>query len=397
MRSVEVAGHQAAAEGHSRRGRCLITYHRPGAPRSFIRFDTQFDNAGDCLINRELVRLLATRGSVCLDLSACPKLFADEILTGLPPDVCRRWSPWPFVLELLAARVRGRRCYWFLMPGGISGRPRAGAIGLWIRDQLLTITALLGVRICQVGASFGDLSAVHLAVWRRRRRWLYRLFPRDSISADYLRGHGIHSDGCIPDLAFNMFATPSASSRPAAGRGVARVGGLSFRTDQYSQQADDVADVLKSLSRCGGDSTMVWRPIIQVARDRHGMQRLQQHVQSEGLVVEQPVDRHDDVEACLRFYQGLSLVVSNRLHVLLMAASQGGRILALVGGPGGAKLEGILRDLGLEHAIIRSGWTPVGNELPAGGQLNGEEQRRTLHRAFDELLEITSTRSTTWP
>lgn len=68
-----------------------------------------------------------------------------------------------------------------------------------------------------------------------------------------------------------------------------------------------------------------------------------------------------------------------------MAASQGARILALTSGPGGTKLEGILRDLGLETAIIgqQAGLWP-------GMPVTGTEQCRELNRAFDTLLEMPS-------
>lgn len=355
-----------------------------------MRFATQFDNAGDCLINRELVRLLVQRGGVWLDFGACPRRFGDQILAALPPDCQRRWSRWPFYLAMLGARLRGRRCYWFLMPGGISGPRQGGALLSRIRDLPLPIAAVLGVRICQVGASFSGLSRQHLATWRWRRRWLYRICPRDSSSGEYLQTHGIHHDGCIPDLAFNLFAAGGGSNTPPAPPGDASVGCLSFRTDQYPRQAMEMAHLLGDLCRRSGMGGMRWRSIVQVGRDRPGMETMLDQWrfqwQSQGLCVEPPVDLHDDVEGCLRYYQGLSLAISNRLHVLLMAASQGVRILALTNGPWGAKLEGILRDLGLHEAIIDTGNVDAGQPLKPGMLLHGEEQHRILHRAFDDLL-----------
>lgn len=366
-------------------GRCLGCDPDPAAPLSFVRFATQFENAGDCLINRELVRLLAERGGVWLDLGGCPQGFGDQILAALPPDSRRRWSRWPFYLAMLRARLRGRRCYWFLMPGGISGRRKDGALMGGLRDLPLPIAAAMGVRICQVGASFGGLSRGHLATWRWRRRWLHRICPRDSTSAAYLQAHGIRHDGCIPDLAFNLFTPSGATTAAVPERGEQAIGCLSFRTDLYPQQASDVAAAAMALLRRPGAATMAWRPIVQVARDRPAMQTLQRELQAQGLPVDPPVDLHADLEACLGFYRGLSLAISNRLHVLLMAASQGARILALTSGPGGAKLEGILRDLGLEGAII----VQEAGLLP-GMPVSGAEQCRQLHRAFDALLEIPS-------
>ena len=74
-------------------------------------------------------------------------------------------------------------------------------------------------------------------------------------------------------------------------------------------------------------------------------------------------------------------MVSNRLHVLLMAASQGARILAVTDGPGGAKLEGILGDLGLQAAATTSARLAEGRADDLGVALDGTGQRARLRHA----------------
>ncbi|MFM8409421.1 MAG: hypothetical protein ACKOCT_04020, partial [Alphaproteobacteria bacterium] len=89
----------------------------------------------------------------------------------------------------------------------------------------------------------------------------------------------------------------------------------------------------------------------------------------------------------LAFYREVSLVVSNRLHVLLAAASQGARILAVVDEPAGAKLEGVLRDLGLSSAVVSSADLERGVAgLDRASPVDGTAMRERLRRAFDELL-----------
>lgn len=355
-------------------------------PFSFVKLSTQFDNAGDCLINRELVRLLAERGNVCLDLSACPAFFADQIVGALPRATGIRVSRWPFYLHLVRERLRGSRCYWFLMPGGITGQPPPGRLAHWIRDLPLPIAAALGIRVCLIGASFASLSKQHLAIWRRRQSWLFRLSPRDTESARYLDAHGIRHAACIPDLAFNLFRDPPFNSQPQADRD--SIGCLSFRTDQFERQAADISQISARICREIGAETH-WQTLVQVGRDRSGMEELTRQLRAAGIRIDAPVDCHQDVEACLAFYRHVSVVVSNRLHVLLMAASQGARIIALTAGPGAAKLDGILDDLGFtQAALLRdSQATADGGGKPSIGH-SGAAMRRVLEQSLDELLDL---------
>lgn len=353
-------------------------------PLSFIRLSTQFENVGDCLINRELVRLVSEQGEVCLDTRSCPSGFARQVEHACPSDRLRTPS-WSFYGEMLRQRCRRRSCYWFLMPGAITaGGRREGRFRSLLRDVPLWLAALIGVRVCQVGVSFGELSNSRIAVWRRRRRYLFRLSPRDQMSATSLRSGGIAPDPVIPDLSFELFSTssPALHNRPS----LPRTACLSFRTDQYASQLDEVAAVAHAVCRNSTPDT-TWRPLVQVARDRPGMECIRSRLTESGFALPPVEDLHFDVERCLEFYRGQSLVVSNRLHALLMGASQGARILAVAEGPGGDKLRGILFDLGLQEALVDLRClTRAGTTAQPGMFVDGRSQREQLRIAFDELF-----------
>ncbi len=282
------------------------------------------------------------------------------------------------------------------MPGGVTGSGPRSRSPAWLQDLPLPLASALGVRLCQVGASFADLTTAHLARWRRRRRWLHRLCPRDSTSARYLSHHGIRHDGCIPDLAFQLFAHP----RPLPAAGAAAAGGvcLSFRSDQTPGQAEAMAAAALALHRHLGHQRP-WRAMVQVGRDRPGMERLRAVLEAAGCPIGPLSDHHGDIDACLAAYRQVSLVVSNRLHVLLMAASEGARILALIDGPGGAKLEGLLSDIGLQEAAMRSSQLALLEEgQPLGLTLEGRSMNATLQAAFDGLVPSSLPSSTSrWP
>jgi hypothetical protein len=354
-----------------------------GRPLSFVRLATQFENAGDCLINRELVRLLSERGDLCLDVGRCPADFARQVAAGTAGGLLHSVRR-GFYIQMLLARLRGRRCLWFLTPGAVSGGCKAsGRLSRWVRDLPLLWASMLGVRICQIGVSFGGMSADHLSVWRRRRKYLSVLSPRDTISVEYLERCGLRCDGCVPDLAFNLFVRDGASGEGPAGlQGTA---GFSFRTDQYPGQAEEVAGLARAICHAAGRE-MRWIPVVQVARDLPGMETLRATLHGCGVSVAPVLECHHDLEYCFRIYRGVSPVVSNRLHVLLMAASQGSRILAVAGGPTGSKIEGVFRDLGMSEALVDPRFLErIRARDLAGYAVEGRAQRARLARAFDTL------------
>ncbi len=246
------------------------------------------------------------------------------------------------------------------------------------------LASLFGVRICQVGASFGDLSAEHLLRWKRRRRWLHVLSPRDSMSASYLTSRGVRCDPRIPDLAFGAFAYDWRPNLDVVeGR---RLVVFSLRTDQYEGQLEQLLAFLLKAFRHAPPGTR-WLPVVQVARDLPGMEKICAEMLREGFDVGRIEDRHGNVDDCLDVYRTVSIVVSNRLHALLIGASQGARLLAVVESQRGAKLAGTLIDLGLESAIVDPRCSEQRDVLQLAAQLeSGLAVRRELHDAFDNLF-----------
>lgn len=261
-----------------------------------------------------------------------------------------------------------------MMPGAIlGGKISTRHIKFLVKDLFIFIAATMGVKICQIGASYSGLNSCQLSAWRRRRKWYFRISPRDSLSKAYLP----------PDFAFNIFA--AGSNRLSCEHPV-QTSCLSFRTDQFKEQFEEVATVASLVCKNAHHITK-WSLMVQVARDLLGMQSVQSMLLQAGVRIEPVVDLHRDVDACLAHYREISLAVSNRLHVLLMAASQGAKILALTHHSCGAKLEGVLRDLGLQSAIVNiREFNRLGPSSKPGLWVDGTEKRRQLRRAFDELV-----------
>jgi polysaccharide pyruvyl transferase WcaK-like protein len=349
-------------------------------PLTFIKLSTQFENVGDCLINRELVRLIAEFSDLVLDVRGCPTEFVDQIIDGLDPNRVKP-THWLFYPKMLLARIQQRRCYWFFTPGGITGNGgSSNAIRSWLTDLPLVLAKFLGVRGCQMGASFSSMSESHLRTWRKRRRYLELFSPRDSQSAQYLESHGISCDPCIPDLAFLIFRQPIQAETEIEASNP--IGCFSIRTDQYPEQLGDFLKIMQ-----GMEPRITWRSIFQVGRDEPGMRTIRMELIRKGIAVDELVDLHSNIESSLAYYRTTPFVLSNRLHVLLMAASQGARIMAVVGRKGGEKLEGILNDLGLGEAILRTeDFQPELPFTPQGVKVCGEKNREAIREAFRKLF-----------
>jgi hypothetical protein len=344
----------------------------------FFSIRTQFDNLGDALINRELLRLCAGFARVELDLSRCPPGFRREVLgeeslsfgrsaCGAPTGEGRCPSRSPGYLEtrergggalglhggilrlmgaMLRVRLRGRRAVWFLSPGGYVGEIGWGELARRLPNLLLlALFRLIGVRICLVGVSYERLGPRHLWLLRLRGRLLHVHCPRDRRSLDYARAQGLRPQRILPDLAMNLFGPPP---RPGPAERVA----LAFRTDQRQTQAEVVAALARWLAR-GLPGETEFLLVAQVARDLPGMRRLQEVLRAEGRGAE--LVACETLEQCEAAYDRCGLVIGNRLHALLIGGSRGCRMLACVEGTSNAKLRGLFEALGLQAQLLDMG------------------------------------------
>ncbi len=321
----------------------------PAAPAaaacSFLSLKTQFGNVGDALINRELIGLLHAHGAVCVDTSGTPRWYVDGL--ALAPGTRRVDGHVRLLAALLRARLERRRAFFFFVPGGFSGElTRRQFVRRTLLLAPLALLRAIGVRICHVGVSYEAIGARHAAYLRLKQRLMHAFFVRDSRSAALLQRLGVHPSGVLPDLAFNLVAAAAGGSRGASPRRVE----FSFRTDQHAAQFDRIdAAVRAVLDRLPAD---VDRGVtVQVTHDALGMRRLAERIGAERGTEFAVFTETRSVELLLAHYRAADLVVSNRLHVLLLAAAAGCRIVACVD-PHNAKIVGLFESLGRTDVLL---------------------------------------------
>ncbi|MCV7269131.1 polysaccharide pyruvyl transferase family protein [Mycolicibacterium doricum] len=354
-------------------------------PTSFLSVKTQFENAGDALINRELVRICSRFSDVVVDTSRCPDAFlASMHLEEYSPHVKKARSASLF-FTLVLQRVLRRPGYYFLIPGGYVGEKHGiQLLSLIANTAILAGMKLLGVRVCHVGVSYERLGSRHARILALRSRLMHCLLARDASSRAYAESLGIRIDGLIPDLAFGAVSYRCDIS---GNEGVA----LSFRVDQMDSQRSDAELLIRHLDEILPKSAD-FKFIAQVQRDAPFMHELAMRKYPSGRSSSFRATFSDADEA-LDAYAGCKYVLSNRLHVLLFGMIAGCEPIPCVDETVNRKVVGIFDLLGIRP--VRSTDIPegLGRSLSQAGNLGSVQissivasQERALHKAFSAVF-----------
>jgi len=347
---------------------------------AFVSVKTQFENLGDALIVRELIRQLSARVPTVLDLSRCPDSFVQTLdLAGLPNVVAHRKAGFAKLMAAIAGTVlSGRKAYYFLLPGGLGGdkSTKQYAMGR-LNNSLLALLRLLGVRICQGGISYDNLGPRYVAILRKRAAWMFSQVVRDELSLAHARDNGISVDGIVPDYAFGLFDTPPPSDQ---GRTALA---FSFRADKYRDRTPLIVEQIRAIMQLAGP--VVVKFVAQVDRDAPFMRELHDAVTDAvpGATLQYHVSARD-ITACRALYADCRIIYSNRLHALLLAMSAGATPVAIVDPKADVKIVGVFDSMGLSGNVCQLGTlvpTTINSDT-SGAQQNA----RLLGQYFDTIL-----------
>lgn len=355
-------------------------------PLAFLYIESQFDNLGDALINRELLKLMAEHGEVTAGISCVPlsfqKMMGLDFLNSLNLD--RTNSRSRFLLTILSKALRGKRCYLFLSPGGWIGE-LDGRLNLrsWVHTALYYTLALCGVRICQVGISYEDLGFKLSLMLRSRSRAMHSHYVRDPLSQKTMTDMAVRIDGICPDLAFYAFDNNQAQSNPDAVT-------FSFRADQYAGQLDDIKQFIALFLAYYG----VERPIYfvsQVKKDAPYNKELALWVTETYGVATDADDGSEVIADTEALYRRSSVMVSNRLHSLLLAGSVGNAMVAAPITQHNKKITALFDEIGLAHHVftaedMQARATVENIQRICGERFDASEEKRELSGHFDRLF-----------
>lgn len=354
---------------------------------SFMSIKTQFENVGDALIVRELVRLMAERSRAVVDLSRCPEEFRRTLALENIANVrvLRVIGFARLVWLIVLGRARGMRCYYFLVPGGIRGEKRViHAVRHVAYTLFLFLLRTIGVSLCHVGISYDNLGPRHARLLRLRALVLSAHVVRDRLSAFHLTEHGVRVDAVVPDLAFNLIDERlQANSRRDA---VA----VSFRCDKYPEKRAEIVEFVERIIQErseGRQKPLDVRFVSQVRRDDSFMSDLWRHFSSDRRVSASLHLCSGDIEECRRIYADCASVYSNRLHALLIGLSCGAVPYAVVDRSADAKIVGVFESIGMLGFVLDLGTSH--QPVVVTSEVAWDEvtaARRRLREYFDELI-----------
>lgn len=353
--------------------------------RAYMNIHTQFENAGDALILRELIRLVSSRVPTDVYLGQAPDGFVQQLdLDGNNAVTAHRGqASVGLIRDIFKARLGGWRCYLFLTPGASNGeRSRKQFAFDIIRLVSVAMTTLARVRICQVGVSFENIGARHARLLRWRSHLLYACAPREKLASDYARELGIQVTATMPDLSFNLFSLPPSPLEQLR-RGIA----FSFRVDKDRAMRDPLRQIVARVCKASTDQDELIF-LAQVGRDVEFMRELAELAAEIRPGQVRFVDCHRNIEEAIATYATCRAVLSNRLHVLLPCLNEGAAPIALTTPELDQKISGIFDSIGLGERVfdIRTVDTDEIERWMVPADFDGRAVADSLNRFFDDLL-----------
>ncbi|MEB2848151.1 polysaccharide pyruvyl transferase family protein [Endobacterium cereale] len=312
-------------------------------PRAIFFFsaNTQYENAGDALINRELLKVLRRWGSVRVAQSGAPEAFMRQLC--LEPEELHyesRPALWmgAFLAGTQARFSRTERPYLALTPGdpgGIFDRD------VMLRGALTLMLTLAGVRIVRLGVSLGRMSRGRLRFEAFMSRFYVHIGIRDSQSLDLARAHGFLNCGYFPDFALALDPTERSPKTDDHFNVV-----VSLRDDNlgWADRATLVRKLDQVIGAVSASQAVSLHFVAQVGIDGAFARYLKDRYAGR---ISSVMSEEQNIDRLANIYCRADLIVSNRLHALLLASACGAVPLGLLFPESNVKIVGLLGDLGL--------------------------------------------------
>lgn len=341
------------------------------SPELFVLATGQDDNIGDVVLRRECFDRLRTVGRLHLFLGDSSQDFVDGLCLDDRDTTYATMRQW----HSAAWRALGRGEVWFVdKPGELQLDERTVNRQLKLAPLVVAVR-LRGGQVLRLGMAMRETRARYLRQLRPLLRLSTRVCWRDTATGP---AFGFGTIG--PDWAFARDAAPEAI--PSAARVDVAV---SYRGDR-PLPSSALLDELAALTRGGTRRLVV---LAQVRRDTARAAELAERLGA--VLVPWPDERTlAEHEAVVRaVYRHSALVVSDRLHALIVGMTEGAVPLCL-SDHGEAKIERHLDAVGFGGATVR-----LDGSTPHRALLEGQVARRAelsdaLTRARDELAALVS-------
>lgn len=311
----------------------------------FYSSKTQFENIGDALIARELLCFIRKRASdFYVDDRSTPEHFKKLINLMDQESSSKRGAG--FKRKIIKDLLTRKNCVYVFKPGHIF--KSKFSISDLVYYLFFIALGLLGLRYVQYGCSIGPLDKWNVFFSRLMNPFYLDRTAREDYSIDFLKENLIDPVRYFPDLAFLLKFRPRLGNDEGFFCFSFRTGTINMDDHGYTAKIEKIL-LNENLPFLSSRKIKVCS---QVERDSAYMRSLAKlfSVAPDNKVF---FDDHVcSVDVFLDFYNNVDFVLSNRLHVLLSAASRGAIPIALIDKNTHTKITGIFEKVGLSDLIV---------------------------------------------
>ena len=335
----------------------------------FVPVVGQYENIGDIVLRRELVEWLSGMGEMHAYVGASPSAY-DEAL-DLPADVVTYRGVGGWAKELVASLARRDDVAYVYKPGEIqlTWRGLKEHIGLL---PLVIATRLRKGLVIRVGSGSRNFDRVPTAIFRSTLGLSHYTMWRDVRTADHL-GHG----GVMPDLGFGQ-----SSSEKQDGIERTRLT-ITMRGDRIPPSRPWRKAVAQLAEERGLQLTVV----TQVERDEPLMAELAREWGCD-YVSWGSRSHRDQEQHVRRAFAESALVVSDRLHALIVAVAEGAGVASIADSPSD-KIERHFAAAGIPIVVFDAQHRSSSDIHDALVEaLEAPSQQDALHGAVEQLAEV---------
>ncbi|WP_369753137.1 polysaccharide pyruvyl transferase family protein [Flavobacterium sp. WC2409] len=306
---------------------------------------TQYDNMGDLLINKCLIDELANYGNVYLDTKKVPADFKKILLEHPNTFELSAISNFSFKgkgLLLVPFIKHNKYSHLFKSPGPFGGAKTVNdKIRYLIFYYLFFIMKRKGAESYLIGNDLIVKSKFDAWVFRKFSFVLERMFVRSKKNVEIFKELQISNVGYVPDLCFLMNSEDKSSEKNKVG--------VSFRDLENGVLHEKIVKSIKEMIVFYSNKSYQIEFFYQVERDclyNENLYNLFKEMPNvsfrKGALTWEQRDFYKDVDA----------VLSNRLHVLLLAQSYNSIPMALIDDNAKTiKIKDIYESIGLEDFI----------------------------------------------
>lgn len=272
---------------------------------------SQYTNIGDKVINEELALLWGKYSNLFIDTEGVPNSFTYNILNLNGVKSFKDNVPFSFkrfsAIHFIVSKVQFRKCVISPGPFGFANSFR----GFIQRLKFVSLVFLLKVKNCDLYL-FGCDPVISNIYDKLLLRWMNRLgvsfYVRSKKGVADLLRLDMDRVKYIPDLSINRFRQKNLNSKQ-------KIFSFSFR-EVSSQDIDLLLRNLKSVCSRAIEEGYEVICFYQVLSDYAINQKLSNEIGSDvNFIKDQVVDGS--------FYDDIEIVITNRLHVLLLSMMNG--------------------------------------------------------------------------